>query len=92
MATKNVTASLVLSKVAQEEKIEVGDTDVGTEIENMTNSMAEDKKDELQNYLGTPQMRDSIMRSLMTRKTMERLAEIAQDSDKAKTSEKEEEK
>ncbi|GAI31106.1 unnamed protein product, partial [marine sediment metagenome] len=35
-ATKRVTRSLVLEKIAEAEKIEVSDAEIDTEIENMT--------------------------------------------------------
>lgn len=76
LATKMVTRSLVLGKVAEEEKIEANDSEIGAEIENMTKSAAENK-DELQKFLNTPQSKESIKQLLITRKTIQRLVEIA---------------
>ena len=76
LATKRVTGSLVLGKIAQEEKIEVSAVEVDAEIETMTRGDAQNK-DELQKYLNTPQSRESIEQMLLTRKTIERLVEIA---------------
>ncbi len=79
LATKRVTRSLVLGKIAEEEKIEVSDTETEADIEGMVRSATENK-DELNKFLNAPQSRESIKRSLMTRKTIQRLVEIARGS------------
>jgi len=79
-ATKRVTQSLVLGKIAEEEKIEVSDSEINDEIENMTKGATENK-DELNKFLDTPQARQSIGQLLLTRKTVQRLVEIAESSD-----------
>ena len=89
LATKRVTRSLVLGKVAEEEKVEVSDSDIDTEIENMLKSATE-KKEDLQKFLNTPQSRESIRQMLMTRKTMQRLVEIAKSPTKRSTKVKKE--
>ncbi len=76
LAAKRVTRSLVMGKIAEEENIEVSDGEIEAEIEGMVGSATENK-DELQKFLNTPQSRESIERSLMTRKTIQRLGEIA---------------
>ena len=76
LATKRVTRSLVLGKIAEEEKIEVSESEVDAEIENMIKSDA-DNKDELLKLLNTPQTRESIEQLLITRKTIQQLVEIA---------------
>jgi len=76
LATKRVTWSLVLGKIAEEEKIEVNDSEIEAEIESMT-KVATENKDELKKFLNTPQFRESIKQSLVTRKTIQRLTEIA---------------
>jgi len=76
LATKRVTRSLVLGKVAEEEKIEVSNSEIDEEIENMTKTAAENK-DELQKFLNTPQSKESIKQLLITRKTIQQLVEIA---------------
>jgi trigger factor len=78
-ATKRITHSLVLEKVAEEEKIEVGDSEIDAEIEEMIKNSAENK-DELRKYLSTPQSKESIKHLLITRKTIQRLVEIAKSS------------
>jgi len=86
VATKRVTHSLVLGKVAEEEKIEAGSAEVDAEIENMAKDET-DNKDELNKFLNTPQARQSIERILVTRKTVQLLVEIAK-GDRANVSEK----
>ncbi|MFC2065998.1 trigger factor [Chloroflexota bacterium] len=90
-ATKRIIRSLMLGKIAEEEKIEVGESEIDAEIERMVQGDAE-KKDELQKFLNNERFRESIKNMLMTRKTMERLAEIANSPDKPKTGKKEEKK
>jgi len=70
----------VLEEVTKAEKIKVSDSEIGTEIKNMTKDADEGKKDELKKFLNTPQARESIKQTLMTRKTIQRLVEIAQGS------------
>ena len=79
LATKGITRSLVLGKIAEEEKIEVTDSEIETEIENITQGAAE-KKDELQKFLNKPEPRESIKQLLTTRKTIQQLVEIAKGS------------
>lgn len=76
LATKGVTRSLVLGKIVEEEKIEVSGSEIDTEIENIIKSATENK-DELEKFLNTPQARQSIEQTLITRKTIQRLVEIA---------------
>jgi len=77
-ATQRITDSLVLEKVFEEEKIEVSDTEIDAEIEEMLKDAGE-SKDELQKYLNTPQSKESIKQMLTTRKTIQRLVEIAKE-------------
>ncbi len=76
LATKRVTGSLVLGKIAEEEKIKVSSPEIDTEIKSLTKGAAENK-DELNKFLNTPQSRQSIKQVLTTRKTMHRLEETA---------------
>ena len=80
LATKRTICSLVLGEVAKAEKIEVSDSEIDAEIKDMTKDTDEAKKDELKGLLNTPQSRDSIKQTLMTRKTVQRLVEIAKGS------------
>ncbi|MBA7647588.1 Trigger factor [subsurface metagenome] len=76
LATKRVTTSLVLGKIAEEEKIEVSAPEIDAEIESMAKNATENK-DELHKFLDTPPARESIRQILITRKTIQRLVEIA---------------
>jgi trigger factor len=82
LATRRVTRSLVLGRVAEEEKIEVTDSEIEAEIENMTKGAAA-KKDELQKFLNRPQSKESIRQLLTPRKTIQQLVEIAKGSNTA---------
>lgn len=92
IAEKRVTRGLVLGKVAEEEKIEVSDEDIDAEIAGMVENAAEDRKQEVEQILNAPQTRDSFKRPLLSRKTVQRLVEIAKGSTEIDTSLKEEEK
>jgi trigger factor len=92
VATKNVAAALVLGKITKEEKIEVTEADIENGIDNMTRSVAADKKEEFRKILDTPRTRESLEQSLKTRKTIERLTEIARNTAETKQETKEEEK
>jgi trigger factor len=77
VATKRVTQSLVLGKIAEEEKIEVTDKEIDEEIEKMAEGSNYENKDELRNFLATPQSRYSVERILLTQKTVGCLTKIA---------------
>lgn len=77
IAIRNINASLVLSKIAREENVQVSDEEIKNGIANMVRGMAEDKKEEMAKLLDTPHNRQSLTQSLKTRKVIERLAEIA---------------
>ena len=79
LVTRRVTESFVLGRIAKEEAIKVSDSEIETEIENMTKGATENK-DELQQFLNAEQSRKSIERLLITRKTIQRLVEIAKGS------------
>ena len=88
LAIDRVTNSLVLGKVAEEEKVEVSDAEIDAEVERMTQN-AGDRKDEQQKLLNSPQNRGSIGQMLATRKTIQRLAGIAKGSGKKNKTKKE---
>ncbi len=75
----------------EEEKIEVSDEEINTEIENMLKGATE-KKEELGKFLNTPQARESIKQTLITRKAVQRLVDIAKAPKKTKRIQKGEEK
>jgi len=87
-ASSRVMRSLLLGKVVESEKIEVSDAEIDTEIENIVNSAAENKGG-VEKVLNTPQARESIGQTLISRKAMERLVEIAKTSEEIKTQKEE---
>jgi len=76
-ASERVTQSLVLGKISDEEKIEVTDAEIDNEVEVITKDTEEPRKVELKKFLDTPRARESIKETLITRKTIQRLLEIA---------------
>lgn len=92
IAIRNINASLVLSKIAELEKIEVSDEEIKNGINNMIRGISDDKKEEMIKMLDTPQNRQSITQSLKTRKTIERLTDIAKGAKIEVEAEKKEEK
>ena len=79
LAIERVTRSLALSKVAEEEKIEVSESEIDAEIENLTKGETENK-DRVRDLFNSPQSREPIKRWLLTRNTVKRLVEIAEAS------------
>lgn len=77
VATKRVTSSLVLDKIAETEKIEVSDAEIDAEISGIAQSVEEAKREDLGKALNAQRSREAIKDSLVRRKTVERLAEVA---------------
>jgi len=75
-ATRRVTHSLVLSKLAEEEKIEVSPAEVDADVETMVRGAGE-RGEELRRLFASAPARQSIERTLLTRKTVQRLIEIS---------------
>jgi len=75
IAKKRLTQSLVLGKLAEEEKIEISSSEVDNKVDEITND-AEDKEKARQ-FFSLPQIRQSIEQSLRTQKTLDRLLQIA---------------
>jgi trigger factor len=90
IAIRNVNASLALSKICEEEKIEVTEDEIMNGINNMVRSIGQDKQAEMLKLLDTPKTRQSITQSLKTRKTIERLADIAKNKSETVKENKEE--
>ncbi|MDO8615979.1 MAG: trigger factor [Dehalococcoidia bacterium] len=76
VATERVRRSLVLSRLAEDEKIEVESAEVDAEIEKIVSSSGQ-QEEQLRRLFAGPEARASIERSLLTRKTADRLVEIA---------------
>jgi len=76
VAEKRLRHSLVLSELAEAEHIEVTDAEVEAEIERLV-SGAGSQAEELRRLFSAERAREGLGRSLRTRKTIERLAQIA---------------
>jgi trigger factor len=74
-ATERVRRSLVLSKFSDEEEIEVEPEEVDAEIEKLVGS-AGDHAERMRELFSQAEARASIESSLVTRKTVDRLAEL----------------
>jgi trigger factor len=74
VAKKRISHSLILGKVAEQEKIEIGGSEVDNKIEEIIGG-AEDKEKARQ-FFTLPQVRESIEQSLRSQKTLNRLVEI----------------
>jgi len=75
-AAQRLRRSLVLSKFADAENISVSDEDVATEIQNMVTGGNDEQTAALLQLFDTENARDTIRRSLLTRRTLERLAQV----------------
>jgi trigger factor len=75
IAKKRLIQGLVLGKLAEEERIEIS----SSEVDNKVNEIANDTEDKekAKQFFSLPQVRQSIEQSLLTQKTMDRLAQIA---------------
>jgi trigger factor len=71
-----VRRSLVLSRVTEAEDIQVGDRDVEEEIDRLV-SGASSQQDELRRLFSSENAKESLRRSLLTRRTLDRLVAIA---------------
>lgn len=74
-AKMRVTNTLVLDKVAVEEKIEISSSEVDNRVEEILKK-AEDKE-KMRKFLAVSQVRQSIEQSLRQEKTLQRLVQIA---------------
>jgi trigger factor len=89
VAIKNVTASLLLGKVAEVEKVDVSDAEIENRLDSMVLGVADEKKADMRKLFDNPQTRYSFKQSLTARKTIERLAEIAKNTEKSGEEKKE---
>ena len=76
VATERVRRSLALTRLAEQEEIKAEDQEVDAEVERLAGSSGE-QAHQLRTLFGSPDGRAALARSLVTRKTMDRLAEIA---------------
>jgi len=91
LATERLKRSLVLGKIAEEEKIEVDETEVDAEVERLLKS-SNDEQGRVQAALNSAEVRSSIRQSILSKKTMELVLGIARGTAEAKNEEKEEAK
>ena len=92
-ATERVKRSLALSQLSEEEKIEVSEMDIDDEIERLVSQASAGNADQVERYrriFQSPEARASLSRSLLTRKTLDRLIEIAGQDGAAPKARKEE--
>lgn len=83
LAEKRLQRGLVLDKIREAEKIEISDTEVEEEIEKRSRASA--KPDEAKEIYARPEVKESLKRELIAKKTIDRLIAIAtQDHDVAK--------
>ena len=80
MADKQVVRALVLAETAKVESVEVNDSEIDDEIEKMAKDAGEQAED-VRKLFSLPQARESISQFLVTRKTVNRLVEIASNSE-----------
>jgi len=77
VAIRSLKQSLVMTEIARGEDIKVEKEDISTEIENMTKDLPSDRKQQLLGLLTVPQNQMNVASSVATRKTLERIIEIA---------------
>lgn len=75
MADTRVRRSLVLSELAEAEHIDVTDAEVEEELNRLTASVS-GPEDEVRRLFSSESAKESMRRSLMTRKTLARLVEV----------------
>jgi len=76
LATRQVTRSLVLTKVVEAEGIEVTDEEIDGEVEALAQGAGE-QGEELRKLFNSPAARQSLEERLLTIKTVKRLVELA---------------
>jgi len=76
IAEQRVLRSLVLSQVAEAEDIHVEDPEIQEELDRLTSGVSE-QADEIRRLFSTDAAKESLRRSLTTKKTLDRLVVIA---------------
>ena len=79
-AEEKLVRSLVLAKIATEEKIEVSDKEIDVEIELLTQDTAVENKEEQLKLLNAAENREQLKQMLLTHKTIEGLLDRAKDA------------
>lgn len=83
-ATERVKRSLALSKLSVDEDIQVLDTEIDDEIEKLVSQATAGNEEQAARYrqiFQSPEAKSSLARSLLTRKTMDKLIEISSQKD-----------
>jgi trigger factor len=76
VANRRVVRSLVLEKISEEEKIEISAEEIDAEIEKMIKE-ADTQAEQVKQLFSMPQARKSIEQFLISRKTMDKMKQIA---------------
>jgi len=85
IARKRLSQGLTLEKLTEVEKIEVDTSEVDNRIDEIVNSS--DDQTQAKQFLSLDQVRQSLERSLLTEKTIDRLVKLATSSDENTTKE-----
>jgi len=80
VAIRSLKQALVLTEIARAENIQVNEEDLKKEVENMTRGMNDERKDKLIELFNVPQTQLNLASSIATRRTIEKLTEIAKSS------------
>ena len=88
IATKNISGSLALGKLAEVEKIEVSTEEIDEEIEIMAQNAGE-QGENMRQLFQSPGTRKSLENVIITRKTVQRLVQIASGEAEAQPAEAE---
>jgi trigger factor len=75
IAKRRLIQSLILGKLAEEEKIEISPSEVDNKVTEIANDAAD--KEKARQLFSLPQIKQSIEQSLRTQKTMDKLLEMA---------------
>ena len=75
-AIQRIRRSLVLTELAKAEEIEVADASIDAELDSMAGTSPQSER--IRETFGSPSGRDILRRSLVTRQTLERVGQIAQ--------------
>ena len=85
VARKRISHGLTLDKVAEVEDIKIDASDVDNKTEAIATSS--ENQEQARQFLSMPQVRQSLERSLLTEKTIDRLVQIATNNDEDMTKE-----
>ena len=77
IAEERIKTSLALGKLASAEEINVTDADVDAEIATMLETVPEDQRSAQRDQLGSKEAREQIVQVLLSRRTLDRLKQIA---------------